>query len=102
MHSKTKVYGRSLLSYQNLTTFFPQQQHPVLHELRTYANPDNGPDPPDASNVMATYRYLKACNLIFENGFLSRKFISSSHDEPLQSISEGMEFFRDWLDECEG
>ncbi|XP_014674013.1 PREDICTED: uncharacterized protein LOC106814229 [Priapulus caudatus] len=50
------------------------QQERVLAELRTYAVPETSTlQPNDANNVLATAEYLTACNLMFEQGFLSHK-----------------------------
>ena len=41
-------------------------------------------------------RYLDACNLIFEEGLLSRRRINSLQTPVLANIRKGMEFFEGW------
>ena len=40
--------------------------------------------------------YLEACNLIFENGLLSRRRINSLNSPVIQNIKKGMDFFEKW------
>jgi hypothetical protein len=78
------------------------QQDSVLAELFSYANPDAHPRPRDESAVMATRQYLKACNKIFECGFLDtnpdHKINDVDDSSIIRSIDTGFTFFRDWID----
>ena len=40
--------------------------------------------------------FLEACNLIFENGLLSRRRINSLKSPVIQNIQKGMDFFEKW------
>lgn len=40
--------------------------------------------------------FLEACNLIFENGLLSRRRINSLQSPVIQNIQKGMDFFEKW------
>ena len=44
------------------------QQEQVLTEL--YSLIPQNPSPPDVATTIETHKYLEACNLIFEKGFL--------------------------------
>ena len=46
---------------------------------------------------MATYFYLKACNLLFEEGILSEKPITSMSS--LQNMEDGFAYFKNWKKE---
>lgn len=71
-----------------------------MAELYSYANPDDEQQPQDADSVMATYNYLSAVRLLFEEGFLCSKPGSSKikdMDSPiLQKIQEGYQYFKNW------
>ena len=45
----------------------------------------------DSAKVVANY--LEACNLIFENGLLSRCRINSLNSPVIHNIKKGMDFF---------
>ena len=81
------------------------QQEKVLAELESHANPDIGDPPEEAGEVMATHRYLRACNHLFEQGFLSHQKIQDMESEVIQNITKGFEFFKSWCnqlsDTCE-
>ncbi|XP_074620735.1 uncharacterized protein LOC141879363 [Acropora palmata] len=48
----------------------------------------------DSAKVVANY--LEACNLIFENGLLSRRRINSLNSPVIHNIKKGMDFFEKW------
>lgn len=71
------------------------QQEQVLTELYSHLNQDT--PPPDAPSVNCTFRYLTACNFMFEKGFLSHSKVSSQETEVLSNIQKGFSFYSDWL-----
>ena len=71
------------------------QQEEVMTELNSYVT--NNPVPNDAPSVKMMLRCLTACNLLFEQGFLSHKKVSASQMEILQNIDRGYKFFFGWL-----
>ncbi|XP_014669634.1 PREDICTED: uncharacterized protein LOC106810714 [Priapulus caudatus] len=73
-----------------------QQEH-VLAELKTYAQPEHTVQQPiDAINVLATVKYLTACNLLFERGLLSHAKVTSQRCEVLDNIVTGYAYFENW------
>ncbi len=48
---------------------------------------------------MATYFYLKACNLLFEEGILSEKPITSMSSPVLKNMEDGFAYFKNWKKE---
>lgn len=48
----------------------------------------------DRSKPVASY--LEACDLIFENGLLSRRRINSLNSPVIQNIKKGMDYFEKW------
>ena len=52
--------------------------------------------PDEREEHMATYMYLKACNLLFEEGILSEKPISSLSSPVLKNIEDGFTYFSEW------
>jgi len=67
----------------------------VLGELYWYVN--QTPPPIDASEVSETLAYLKACSLLFEQGFLSHDRIRSMDCDIIKNITQGYEYFSGWL-----
>lgn len=53
-------------------------------------------DEPDEEASMKTALYLDACNLLFEQGLLSRRRINNELSPVLANIKKGMAFFEDW------
>ena len=45
---------------------------------------------------LAVFDYLQACNLLFENGILSREPICEPTSRALQNIQKGFNFFKEW------
>ena len=43
-----------------------------------------------------TENYLRACNMIFENGILSHEKITSMSSRPIANMAEGMKWFFKW------
>ena len=74
------------------------QQTAVLRELDAYLHPANGIAPHDYTSVTQSLGYLKACNALFENGYLSHNTINDVQSPVLASIAEGYTFFRNWFD----
>ena len=69
----------------------------MLAELYSYANPDDGEPPADSDLVMITYKYLDACNKLFEGGLLNSKAQIRDMASPIiQNIRDGFQFYRDW------
>ena len=79
-----------------LNLFFWLQQEQVLGELVHYANQD--PAPHDANATCETLAYLEACNLLFEQGFLSHDRIRGTNSDVIKNINRGYEYFSKWLD----
>ena len=50
---------------------------------------------------LKTAEYLKACNLLFENGILSHEKITSISSKPLTNMAEGMKWFMKWKEELQ-
>lgn len=73
------------------------QQKDVLTELHTSVT--TIPQPLGASEAEYTLKFLEACNLMFENGFLSHDMVSGSNTLVLANIEKGYEFLYKWLDE---
>ena len=74
---------------------FNKQQEQVLGELYWYVN--QTPPPIDASEVSETLAYLKACNMLFEQGFLSHNHIMSMDCDTIKNIDQGYKYFSGWL-----
>lgn len=55
--------------------------------------------PDEEREHMQTYLYLKACNLLFEEGILSKTPITSSTSPLLKNMEDGFKFFSDWRQE---
>lgn len=55
------------------------------------------PEAEDAPMTRKTLAYLEACSHMFENGFLSHKKIVDINSEVLKSISDGYDFFCNWI-----
>lgn len=52
--------------------------------------------PDEAKEHMATYMYLRACNLLFEEGILSEKQVSSDKSPILVNMQDGFNYFEEW------
>ena len=50
----------------------------------------------DASASGKTAAFLDACNLLFEQGLLSRRRINNEKSPVLANIRKGMDFFEKW------
>jgi len=61
-----------------------------------YVNQD--PPPHDANTTCETLAYLEACNLLFEQGFLSHDRIRSTGSDVIENINKGYQYFTRWLD----
>ena len=71
------------------------QQEQVLGELQWYIH--QHPKPDDADTTLEVLKYLEACNLLFEQGFLSHSRIRSLDSEVLKNIDQGFSYFAEWL-----
>jgi len=71
-------------------------QEQVLGELYCYTHQD--PPPEDVSAAKETLLYLEACNLLFEQGFLSHDLVRSADAKVLTNINKGFSYFTEWLD----
>lgn len=67
------------------------QKAEVLRELDMYMNPPHGPPPLDIASVQQTLKYLHACNMLFEKGFLSHRKIQPDNLEVLDSWYDALE-----------
>ena len=75
--------------------FMYLQQEQVLKELYSHIHQDLPPADVDAT--AEAHKFLEACNLLFEKGFLSHEKVSSMDSTVLQSISSGYQYFMSWL-----
>ena len=66
------------------------QQEQVLTELYSHIHQD--PPPADVEAVVETHRFLQACNLLFERGFLSHEKVNCMNSNVLQNISNGYQY----------
>ena len=71
------------------------QQEQVLTELYSYIHQD--PPPSDVAMTIEAHKYLEACNLLFEKGFLCHEKICRMDSPVLQNISSGFEYFSSWI-----
>ena len=65
-------------------------------ELHWYANQE--PAPADAGVASETLEYLEACNLLFEQGFLSHDRGRDMNSDVIKNINKGFSYFTKWLD----
>jgi len=72
------------------------QQEQVLGELYWYTH--QNPPPEDVTAAKETLLYLEACNLLFEQGFLSHDRVRSADSQVLANIDKGFAYFTEWLD----
>lgn len=56
------------------------------------------PCPYDTPSVKCVIKYLTACNLVFERGFLSHDKVSAKESTVLDNVRKGFTFFSDWLE----
>ncbi len=68
-----------------------QQDH-LIAEIEKYGAPSS-------DNDRMALEYLKALNLLFEQGFLCSHHIDSNESVVLQRIEKGFKFFCDWRDD---
>jgi len=78
-----------------ITLFRALQQEQVLTELYSYIHQD--PSPPDVATTIEAHRYLEACNLIFERGFLCHEKVTGMDSSVLKNISNGFDYFSSWI-----
>jgi len=71
------------------------QQEKVLGELHWYIHQD--PPPKDVSITKETLLYLEACNLLFEEGFLSHERVRSADAKVLANIIKASVILLDGL-----
>ena len=67
-----------------------------LGELHWYTN--QKPPPADAGVASETLEHLKACNLLFEKGFLSHDYVRGINSDVIKNINRGFYYFTEWLD----
>lgn len=66
---------------------------------QNFKNMALSPPPADASRVLETVEYLKACNAIFERGILGKGVYIKDSDSPiLTSMKTGYKYYTQWLD----
>ena len=63
----------------------------MLTELYSYIHQD--PPPANVATTIETHKYLEACNLIFERGFLCHEKVSGMDSPVLDNIFRGFEYF---------
>jgi len=49
------------------------------------------------ATAIETHKYLEACNLIFEKGFLCHEKVDGMDSPVLNNISTGFEYFSQWI-----
>ena len=64
----------------------------MIAAVKDFANEPNE----DASACGKTANYLEACNLLFEQGLLSRRRIHNENSPVLRNMRKGIEFFENW------
>lgn len=69
----------------------------VIRELDAYLHPEDGTIRHNHDSVLQCLQYLKACNKLFEEGFLSHELITNIESYALQNIREGYSFFPEWF-----
>ena len=79
----------NLSIYLKLKLFMQQEE--VLTELYSYIHQE--PPPPNVASTIEAHKYLEACSLIFEKGFLCHDKICSMDSTVLQNISQGYKYF---------
>ena len=84
-----------ILSMNVKCSAFYLQQEQVLTELYSHIHQDS--PPADADTTAETHKFLEACNLLFEKGFLSHEKVSSMDSIVVQNISSGYQYFTSWL-----
>jgi len=70
------------------------QQEEVLTELYSYTHQE--PPPPNVATTIEAHKYLEACSLMFEKGFLCHDKICSMNSTVLQNIFQGYKYFTDF------
>ena len=70
----------------------------MLTELHTYVSEIPRPHPLSVSETECTLKFLEACNLVFEKGFLSHEIVSVRNNQVLANIEKGYDFFCKWLE----
>ena len=51
---------------------------------------------PNQEASIKTAAFLDACNLLFEQGLLSRRRVNSKDSSVLKNIKRGLSFFEEW------
>ena len=77
------------------TIVFYLQQDQELTELHSYIH--QNPPPADVDTTVETHKFLEACNLVFEKGFLSHEKVSSMDSTVLKNTANGYQYFILWL-----
>ena len=73
------------------------QQKDVLTELHSFVA--TVPRPVGANEAECILKFLEACNLMFENGFLSHDKVSVSNKQVLATLIKGMSSFASgWME----
>ena len=67
----------------------------MLTELYSYIHQD--PPSADVATTIETHKYLEACNLMFERGFLCQEKVCGVDSPVLKNISSGFEHFSTWI-----
>ena len=106
--TKLNVHPAKIMQVRNFTIYnlsivssiiaFIKLLHLLLlqRELVHFVNQD--PPPHNVETTCETLAYLEACNLLFEQGFLSHDRIRSTDSEVIKNINKGFEYFSKWLD----
>ena len=68
----------------------------MLSELVWYINQD--PPPADKDTTSEVLAYLEACNLLFEQGFLSHGRVRSLEADIIKNIDKGFQYYTKWID----
>lgn len=67
----------------------------MLTELYSYIHQE--PPPPNVATTIEAHKYLEACSLMFEKGFLCHDKICSMDSTVLQNIFQGYKYFTTWI-----
>ena len=65
--------------------------------MELYSHIHQDPLPAGTDATAEAHKFLEACNLLFEKGFLSHEKVSTMDSMVLQSISSVYQYFTSWF-----
>ena len=72
----------------------------MISALKGYS--ESAQQTPDAASTKLTADYLQPCNVIFENGILSKKMLKGINSTVIENIKDGFQFFVDYIEKHKG